>query len=1013
MSIFNPCMPDFRMSSVRLLACLVLLAVPFGRTLAQPAHPDETTAYAEALRTFEDRRFGMATERFEDFRSRFPQSVRIPDATFHEGASLLALGRDQEAVALLAGFELEFPSHPLAFEARLALGQFYYDHGNAEEALLTLAKVLDGSPPPETAARALYWMGDAAVEMGDIDDGLEYYRRAAEDYPATETAPKALYARAFAFVSAGRYEEGAETLELLAARYTQSELARNVGLALAEVYYELGDYNRAVTEIQRRLPSLVREVRERAEFLLAESYNQLRDSENAISAYRRFTEGSEESPYYRRAVYGLAWNYYHEGAHQWAQEQFARLVDGDDDLAVESLYYEGVNLAMAASPQDAAERFASFVERYPDDQLAPHALYELGIVQYGMRLWEDANRTFQRLVDEYPASDLMGEAFTHLGNTYIAVGDFDSALGAFDRAIGMESGDPTRRDEVRFQKAWLLYRSEDYADAEAAFTELYAAGPSASQAEESLFWAAESAFQNDRLAVAGERFRTYMRDFPGGRHMDAAHYALGWTYFRQQRYDLAVPEFQGFLSAYREQRESVPYRTDAELRLADSYFALKDYANAVRVYGRLAADGDDYALYQIGQAYANSNDPFEAIASFRRLLEEFPGSEWREEARYSLGYLFFLNEEYDQAIEEYRTLIRDYGSHPLAAKAQYGIGDANFNAGNLQSAITEYRRVLERYPSSPFAVDAAGSIQVALMAAGDEARATAVVDSFAAAHPDSPLLDELRFRQAEVRYRSGQVDQALDDLLVFVRTARHEDLLPEAYYYLGMIYADRGRSREAATYLGQIIDRYPDSPRRAEAAAQLGRLYLEAGNLDRALGAYEALEDASGQDPVRHAEALYGRSMTLLAQGRMDEAEQILMDLVNAAPDDPDLAPAHLGLGRILEIHGEMNRAVARYRFAASRSQGEAGAEALYRLGTLLRKTGDPAGAMEELSRIPVRFAGYGEWMARGYLEQARSLRDLGRPGEAVRLYEILIESYPQHPTAEEARRERAELVED
>jgi TolA-binding protein len=1006
-------MPDFRLTPVRVLLSLVALTAPLSRAGAQAVPPDETTSYAEALRTFEDRRFGTAAQQFEAFRDRFPRSVHVPDATYHEGAALLALGRDQDAVALLTRFEQDFPSHPLAFEARLALGQYYYDNGNAQEALTTLQQVLLGSPPDETAARALYWMGDAAVELDRTEDGLEYYRRAADEYPDTETAPKALYARAFTFVSVGRYEEGAQTLERLEARYTQSDLARNVGLALAEVYYEIGDYQRAVAEIRRRLPSLVREVRDRAEFLLAESYNQLRDSENAISAYRRFTEGPEESPYYRRAVYGLAWNYYHEGAHQWAHEQFARLVPGNDDLAIEALYYEGVNLAMAARGQDAAERFTRFADRYPDHELAPHALFELGVVQYGGRQWEDANATFGRLVESYPESDLAGSALTYLGNTFIALGDFDSALDAFDRAISYEAGDPTRRDEVLFQKAWLLYRSESYADAEQAFLGLYTADPSGPQAEASLFWSAESAFQGDRLAAAADRFVRYMRDFPGGRQMDAAHYALGWTYFRQQQYELAVVEFQRFLSGYREATESVPYRTDAELRLGDSYYALKDYANAVRVYGRLAADGDDYALYQIGQAYANSADPIEAIASFRRLLEEFPDSEWREEARYSLGYLFFRNQEYDQAITEYRTLIRDYGSHPLAAKAQYGIGDAYFNAGSLDRAIAEYRAVLERYPASPFAVDAAGSIQIALVAAGDEERAVAIVDSFAAAHPDSPLVDELRFRQAEVLYRSGRTDEARDDLLVFVRTARHEELLPEAYYYLGVIYADRGQAREAATYLGQILDRYPDSPRRPEAAAQLGRLYLESGNLDRALHAYDTLEGESQDDPVRHAEALYGRSMTLLAQGRMDEAERILMELVEDAPDDPSTAPAHLGLGRILEMHGEMNRAVTRYRFAATRSQGEAGAEALYRLGSLLRRTGDPSGAIEELTRIPVRFAGYTEWMARGYLEQARSLRDMGRPGEAVRLYETLISSYPQHPTAEEARRERAELVED
>lgn len=1002
-----------RVPLARLLLLLVVLGSAGLHAAAQPVRPDGDTAYADALRAFEERRFGVAAQRFSDYRLQFPSDLHVPEALYREGAALLALGRDEDAVALLTTFEQAYPAHPLAFEARLALGQYYYDTEQPDEALRTLSLVLEGSPPSGIAAKALYWMGDAAVDLGRMDEGLDYYRRAAEGYPDTDTAPMALYAQAFTFVRLGRYDEGAEAFELLAARYPQSDLARNVGLALAEVYYELGDYDRAATEIRRRLRQLEGDALERGEFLLAESYNQLRDSENAISTYRRFTEGSPESPYYRRAIYGLAWNYYHEGAHQWAGEQFARLVDGDDDLAVESLYYEGVNLALSARPDQAIDRFERFAERYPEDDLAPHALFELGVLQFQGRRWDAANGAFGRLIAGYPSSDLLGDAYTHRGNTFIALGDFDAALAMFDAAIAFEAGDRERRDAVFFQKAWLLYRREDYDAAEEAFQALYQADPAGPQGQESLFWSAESAFQQDRLEVAGQRFRQYLRDHPGGRHVDAAHYALGWTYFRQQRYDAAVPEFRQFLDAYREVSESVPYRTDAQLRLADSHYALKDYANAVRVYGRLAAAGDDYALYQIGQAYANAGDPFAAIESFRRLLEEYPGSEWREEARYSLGYLFFLNQEYDQAIAEYRALIRDYGSHPLAAKAQYGIGDAFFNAGDLQRAVTEYRTVLERYPRSPFAVDAAAGIQVALVAAGDDERGVAIVDSFAAAHPDSPLVDELRFRQAEVRYRSGRLDEALDDLLAFVRTARSETLLPEAYFYLGALYAERGRSREAASYLSQIVERYPDSPRRAEAAAQLGRLYLDAGNLDRAIQAYQVLEEATPDDPTRQAEALYGRSMALLAQGRIDEAESDLMAVIEQNPDAPETAPAQLGLGRVLELRGDVSRAVARYRFAASHSQGEAGAEALYRLGRLLRQTGDAAGAIEELARIPVLYAGYTEWMARGYLEQARALRDMGRAGEAVQLYGTLIDAYPQHPVAEEARRERAEIVED
>lgn len=993
---------------LRLAALLVsgLILLP-AETSGQDIQPTETQAFAEALRRLEWRQFSSAADAFAIFREAYPASSLQPDALYHEGAALLAMGQDDRAVEVLESFERSFPAHPLSFEARLLLGQYFYTEGRAEDAIRTLARVIERRPPEAIAARALYWMGDSSVLLGDDEQAIAYYLEAAESYRTTETAPKAWYARAYTLVRMKRYEAGAEAFELLAARYPESDLARNVGLALAEVYYELGDYPRAISEINRRLTSLSGEAEERAIFLLAESYNQLRDSENAIVNYRRFTEGSPESPYFRRAVYGLGWNYYHEKSHQWAAEQFSRISDGTDELAPDALYYEGVNLVLSARTEDGAERFSRLVDLWPDHRLADQGLFELGILRYDGRRWEEAEEVFGRLIEDYPNSGRVGEASMWRGNTLIALGRFDDALAAFDRAIELQAASPETRDAVIFQKSWLLYRQERYAEAATAFELLYESDPKGAQAGQALFWSAESRFQTNRLDQAVDRFRRYLRDFPNGTHVDAAHYALGWAYFRQQRYEAAIPEFERFLASYREQTESIPYRTDAQLRLADSFFALKRYADAVRVYRRLAADGDDYALYQIAQAYANSAEPVEAIASFQRLITEFPQSEWREEARYSMGYLYFQNQEYDQAIQEYGTLIRDHGSHALAAKAQYGIGDAHFNAGRLEQAVSAYQVVLDRYPSSPFASDAAAGIQFALLASGQEERSSAFIDSFAVAHPGSPLVDELRFRRAEVRFQGGRTEEATNDLLEFVRSASNDRLLPEAYYYLGTIYADRGQTREATTYLGQIVQRYPDSPRRADAAARLGRLQLEAGRADEAERTYEVLSESAGDDPRLRSEALYGRSMAMLARGRNAEAEALLQQAIQAAPDDPSTAPAYLGLGRLREQAGQSGAAITSYRTAARLSQDEAGAEALYRLGSLLLKTGDAAAAVEELSRMPARFAGYSDWMARAYLEQARALRALRRDGEALQIFDTLINTFPEHPAAADAKREK------
>ncbi|MCH8276107.1 MAG: tetratricopeptide repeat protein [Bacteroidetes bacterium] len=454
----------------------------------------------------------------------------------------------------------------------------------------------------------------------------------------------------------------------------------------------------------------------------------------------------------------------------------------------------------------------------------------------------------------------------------------------------------------------------------------------------------------------------------------------------------------------------MPYRSDARLRLADSYFALKKFADAVRVYGRMAGDGDDYALYQIGQAYSNAGDAFEAISTFRRLLDEYPVSEWRQEAQYSLGYLYFLNQDFEQAIGAYNLLIEDYPRDPLAAKAQYGIGDALFNAEDLNGAVRAYEQVLRKFPNSPFTADAAAGIQFALLALGDEDRGDAIVDSFAVSNPDSPVIDQLLFRRAEVKYQSGQVVEALAEFQRFIRNARQETLLPEAYYYLGSIYAEKGAVIEASSYFGQLIERYPDSPRFAESARRLGHLYLQTGEFAEAERIFDLMESHHEDDAGVIAEARYGKSLALNALGRSEEAEFLLRDAIQAAPDSDESTPAYLGLARLHLERGELEEADRLFELVVRRSRDETGAEALYLLGDMALEHVSPQAAVETLGRMSTLYAGYPEWMAQAYLTQAEAFEQMGDPGEAVLLYDLILSTYPDSPWSEIAIREKARL---
>ncbi len=135
-----------------------------------------------------------------------------------------------------------------------------------------------------------------------------------------------------------------------------------------------------------------------------------------------------------------------------------------------------------------------------------------------------------------------------------------------------------------------------------------------------------------------------------------------------------------------------------------------------------------------------------------------------------------------------------------------------------------------------------------------------------------------------------------------------------------------------------------------------------------------------------------------------------MQQAVDAAPDAPETIPALLGLARVYDQQGRTGDAIMLYRRVVDRSREETGAEALYLLGGLLLRLDNPRSAIEELSRMSVLYAGFPDWLAQGYLLQARAFRNLGQTGDASRLYERVLNEFGGTRFADEAEREKASL---
>jgi len=161
---------------------------------------------------------------------------------------------------------------------------------------------------------------------------------------------------------------------------------------------------------------------------------------------------------------------------------------------------------------------------------------------------------------------------------------------------------------------------------------------------------------------------------------------------------------------------------DAQYALAESYFGMEDYVSAVFEYQRLV---DSYpssewavrAQFQIGESYykqmrraeLDQTETYQALTSFRRFLDDNPGSALTDEAearivtcRERLGEKEFLSARLyhrqghlEAARITYDDVLKSYPDTRWYDEARAQLGDLARREGDLDEARRRWRAVLE------------------------------------------------------------------------------------------------------------------------------------------------------------------------------------------------------------------------------------------------------------------------------------------------------------------------------
>lgn len=280
------------------------------------------------------------------------------------------------------------------------------------------------------------------------------------------------------------------------------------------------------------------------------------------------------------------------------------------------------------------------------------------------------------------------------------------------------------------------------------------------------------------------------------------------------------------------------------------------------------------------QQLGNHHNVEDLTASLQTVVELYPR---HAPAHHDLGGAYYQKGDNDKALLHFEKAVEIDSENSIYQKS---LADFYYSvAGRVQDALVLYKKVLDQQPRNLETLLMAGHISVTVQKLDDAEEFYKRVLEIEPSHQDAGLL--LRKLQKK-RERDSEPASAED---------RYADI---------QALLNAGRINEAVSALEALVESHPDF---ALAHNDLGVLYYQQGDKDKALNAYEAadrLEPGNTNFQKNLADFYY------VEQGRMEEALKIYVNVLESNPEDSEtlliLGHFSVALQKFEDAEGFYNR---------------------------------------------------------------------------------------------------------
>ncbi len=587
----------------------------------------------------------------------------------------------------------------VGYYASYYLGILYLKKGDKPYALNAFEYGSKAPTDDKLKEESSFQFAKVAYDMGKPDLAIAAFEMYLVKYPKSQYQVQVKELLAQAYINGNNYNKAIEYIEALPSRNVTMDRAYQKATYLkGSELFNKEEYADAVVAFEK---SLEKEGDPRytglSNFWIGEAYSMGKKYSEAVVHYTKVIElgSAVETDILLQTRYGLGYAYYNLEQYDRALFNFKDFTNKtnrsnsnytDGLIRLADCYYVSKSYEEALKYYNQARNIGSSDNDY--------ILFQSGVISGILRKYTESKNQFDALINNYKKSPYRGEAIFQRAQFDIEQGNYEVAVQGLSQLIREV---PSSRfiPYAYMRRAASNYNLKKYNETVRDYEAVLQQFPTHPVAQDALLPLQEAL----GLVNRSDDFDKYLVDFkatnPQNKGLEGVEFETAKNLFYSQQYQKAIGSFNNFKAGYPNSGRIV----ECDYFIAESYYRLKQYAEALPIYKSLS---NDMSFTQIPKAVAriaeieySQRNYANAITSYYRLEKLADSKKDLFNAWSGLMDSYYMLGTYD-SVTTYANVILQKGNVNAGAqnKASLYLGKAAMAKGDYETAKDEFLNTL-------------------------------------------------------------------------------------------------------------------------------------------------------------------------------------------------------------------------------------------------------------------------------------------------------------------------------